>query len=61
MRVHPAVRANQLVITPMADDVTVQINGTDLLQVLRNLIVNGCNARAKRIASKCKERWSANR
>jgi len=40
MRVHPAVKHNELIITPLAEDVMVQINGTDLIQALRNLIVN---------------------
>ncbi len=40
MRVHPAVKSNDLVIGPLLDDVTAPINGTDLIQALRNLIVN---------------------
>jgi two-component system sensor histidine kinase/response regulator len=40
MRVHPAVKHNELIITPVADDVMVQVNGTDLIQILRNLMVN---------------------
>lgn len=40
MRVHPAVKHNELTITPIREDVMVQINGTDLIQILRNLIVN---------------------
>jgi two-component system sensor histidine kinase/response regulator len=40
MRVHPAVKQNELVIAPVPADVMVQINGTDLLQILRNLMVN---------------------
>ncbi len=40
MRVHPAVKNNELVINPLPEDVMVQINGTDLIQSLRNLIVN---------------------
>ena len=40
MRVHPAVKTNQLTIAMMPEDATVQINGTDLIQVLRNLTVN---------------------
>ncbi len=40
MRVHPAVKTNQLVVTPLGEDVTVQINGTDFIQVIRNLTVN---------------------
>lgn len=40
MRVHPALRSNELAIAPIADDVMVRINGTDLLQILRNLMSN---------------------
>jgi two-component system sensor histidine kinase/response regulator len=40
MRVHPAVRSNELVVVPLVEDVMVQINGTDLIQILRNLMVN---------------------
>lgn len=40
MRVHPAVRSNDLVVVPLVEDVMVQINGTDLIQILRNLMVN---------------------
>jgi len=48
MRVHPAVKSNQLIITPLSEDVTVQINGTDFIQVIRNLTVNAlqCTAEA---------------
>jgi signal transduction histidine kinase len=41
MRVHPSVKSNELVIKPLTEDVMAQINGTDLIQSLRNLIVNG--------------------
>jgi len=40
MRVHPSVKHNELIIAPILEDVMVQINGTDLIQILRNLIVN---------------------
>ena len=40
MRVHPAVRNNDLVVVPLVEDIMVQINGTDLIQILRNLMVN---------------------
>jgi len=40
MRVHPSVKSNELIIRALAEDLTVQINGTDLIQSLRNLIVN---------------------
>ena len=41
LRVHPAVKDNTLQIEPLAEDVTVRINGTDLIQILLNLAVNG--------------------
>jgi two-component system, sensor histidine kinase and response regulator len=40
MRVHPAVKTNELTVIPLKEDVTVQINGTDFIQVIRNLTVN---------------------
>ena len=40
MRVHPAVKNNELIIRALGEDLTVEINGTDLIQSLRNLIVN---------------------
>ena len=40
MRVHPAVRNNDLAVVPLVEDIMVQINGTDLIQILRNLMVN---------------------
>jgi|ERR1043166_2524490 signal transduction histidine kinase len=51
MRVHPAVKSNELVINPLHEDVMVQINGTDLIQILRNLIVNAlqCTSEKHRV------------
>jgi two-component system sensor histidine kinase/response regulator len=40
LRVHPAIRNNQLLIHPLADDVAVPTNGTDLIQILLNLTLN---------------------
>lgn len=40
MRVHPVVKTNELVVKPLPEDVTVQIHGTDFIQVIRNLAVN---------------------
>lgn len=48
MRVHPAVKTNELVINPLAEDVMVQINGTDLIQTLRNLMVNALQCTPER-------------
>lgn len=47
LRFHPATRHNQLVITPLADDIQVQINGTDFIQVLLNLAINSLDATSK--------------
>ncbi len=41
MRVHPAVKRSTFTVKLLSEDVTVQINGTDFIQVLRNLSVNG--------------------
>jgi two-component system, sensor histidine kinase and response regulator len=51
MRVHPAVKTNQLVFTPLSEDVTVQIHGTDFMQIIRNLTVNAlqCTADTHRV------------
>ncbi|HXJ60874.1 MAG TPA: hybrid sensor histidine kinase/response regulator [Verrucomicrobiae bacterium] len=40
LRVHPAIRNNQLLIHPLAEDVAVPTNGTDLIQILLNLTLN---------------------
>src|SRR5208282_3897116 len=39
-RVHPSLLENEFGITPLAEDVAVRINGTDLIQILLNLTVN---------------------
>jgi len=40
VRVHPSLLENEFVITPLAEDAAVKINGTDLIQILLNLTVN---------------------
>ena len=40
MRVHPSLLENEFGSTPLAEDIGVKINGTDLIQVLLNLTVN---------------------
>ena len=51
MRVHPSVKNNELIIRALGEDMTVQINGTDLIQSLRNLIVNAlqCTSEKHRV------------
>lgn len=39
-RVHPSLLENEFVITPLGQDASVKINGTDLIQILLNLAVN---------------------
>jgi signal transduction histidine kinase len=41
LRAHPHVKSNQIVIQPLAEDIAVNINGTDLIQILLNLTING--------------------
>ena len=40
LRVHPAVRNNELIIHPLSEDVSASINGTDLIQIITNLTLN---------------------
>jgi DNA-binding response OmpR family regulator len=35
LRVHPSLLENEFGITPLAEDIAVKINGTDLIQILR--------------------------
>ena len=40
VRVHPGLQNNQFATQPLAEDIGVKINGTDLIQTLLNLVVN---------------------
>ena len=40
VRVHPSLGAHQFTIRPLAKDIAVRMNGTDLIQILLNLAVN---------------------
>ncbi len=40
LRVHPASKNSQLVVVPLTDDAQVLMNGTDLVQLLLNLVIN---------------------
>jgi signal transduction histidine kinase len=40
VRVHPSLLENEFSATPLAEDIAVKINGTDLIQILLNLAVN---------------------
>lgn len=51
VRVHPGIQDNEYRATPPKTDVYVKINGTDVIQILLNLTVNGfqCVARPHRV------------
>ena len=40
IRVHPSLQSNQFAVHPLAEDIAVRMNGTDVIQVLLNLTVN---------------------
>ena len=41
IRVHPSVKENDFRIEPFTEEVAIKINGTDLIQILLNLAING--------------------
>ncbi len=51
LRSHPSARNNQLSIQPLPEDVTLAINGTDLIQILLNLTLNAfqCVSQSHRV------------
>ena len=40
VRVHPSLQENEFRITPLTGEISVRVNGTDLIQILLNLTVN---------------------
>ena len=40
VRVHPSLQNHQFTVHPLAEDIAVHMNGTDVIQVLLNLTVN---------------------
>ena len=44
VQVHPSQQNNEFSLQPLAEDSAVKINGTDLIQVLLNLVVNAFQA-----------------
>jgi signal transduction histidine kinase len=40
VRVHPSLHGNEFILTPFGQDVGVKGNGTDVIQILKNLAVN---------------------
>jgi two-component system, sensor histidine kinase and response regulator len=41
VRVHPSLHHHQFALHPLAEDIAVRMNGTDVIQVLLNLTING--------------------
>ncbi len=40
LRVHPSLQSNEFLVHPLAEDIGLRLNGTDLIQILLNLTVN---------------------
>jgi signal transduction histidine kinase len=53
---HPSAQGHQLVIHDLSPDVTAEINGTDLLQILLNLTINAlqCSETPHQVEISCK-------
>ncbi len=51
IRVHPSLLENEFTLAPLAEDIAVKINGTDLIQILLNLAVNAfqCSPQPHRV------------
>lgn len=51
VRVHPGIQENEFTVSAPATDISVKINGTDVIQILLNLVVNGfqCQAEPHRV------------
>jgi signal transduction histidine kinase len=47
LRMHPSLQSNQFEIQPLAQDIGVKLNGTDVIQMLLNLAVNAFQASAQ--------------
>ena len=47
IRVHPSLLTNEFTVRPLAQDVAVRMNGTDVIQVLLNLAVNALQCSPK--------------
>ena len=51
VRVHPSLQENEFRLVPLTGEVSVKVNGTDLIQILLNLTVNAfqCTATPHRV------------
>jgi two-component system, sensor histidine kinase and response regulator len=55
LRVHPSMKENELLAEPLAEDVSVKIHATDLMQIIFNLTTNGlqCTDTRHSVEIKC--------
>ena len=44
LKFHPSIKDNELIIHPAAEETQLEINGTDFIQILLNLTINGLQA-----------------
>ena len=51
VNVHPALQQNRFTIYPLTEDAGVRINGTDVIQILLNLVVNAfqCSSQSNEV------------
>jgi len=56
IRVHPSRLNHQFTIQPLPEDIAVRMNGTDVVQVLLNLVVNAfqCSPHSHAVAIECR-------
>jgi signal transduction histidine kinase len=48
VRFHPSLHQNEFILTPFGEDVGVEGNGTDVIQILKNLAVNAFQSTPQR-------------
>jgi two-component system sensor histidine kinase/response regulator len=48
LRVHPSMKENELRVEPLAEDVSVKVHATDLMQIIFNLAINALQCTAAR-------------
>ena len=54
VRVHPSLQSNQFAVRPLAEDIAVRMNGTDVIQVLLNLAVNAFQCAPQPACGRCR-------
>ena len=57
IRVHPSVRDNDFIFEPLPEDISAKINGTDLIQIMMNLAINGFQCMKEKHSVEIKGRY----